>query len=453
MRTDCRGLDVTSDSVEAVAAMDEAVRAFLRHGRDGVAHLDTALAHDPELLLGHVTRGLWQTLLGRRAALAAARGSLARAQASAIARGTTAREAWLMSALGRAIEDDFTGAIVALEESAGMCPHDPLALKTIHIMRFMLGDRQGMRQSTARALLAWEEGMPDHGYLLGCHAFGLEETGEVEAAERTGRQAVEREPEDAWGFHAVAHVMEVTGRPEEGVRWLERHEPALARANNFAFHVFWHRALFHLSLGETARVLALYDDHVRAERTDDFRDIANAASLLWRLQALGVEVGERWRELADLAEAHLGDHAYGFADAHYLLALVGDGRQATAERFCASAEAAAGAGHGDQARIWRLVGRHVAEAITAYGAGDDDRVARAALAIGDQLQRLGGSHVQRDVFDIVLAGSAARAGKQGLCRQLLSARHRRRGADLFGSRFARRADLSADGKGLEAAAL
>ncbi|MEQ9812753.1 MAG: tetratricopeptide repeat protein [Azospirillaceae bacterium] len=443
---------MTSESAEAVTAMDEAVRAFLRHGRDGVARIDAALAHDPDLLLGHVARGLWQTLLGRRAALAGARRCLDRARVCAIARGTTAREAWLLSALDRAVEDDFTGAIVALEESAGTHPHDPLTLKTIHIMRFMLGDRQGMRQSTARALLAWREDMPDYGYLLGCHAFGLEETGDVEAAERTGRRAVEMEPEDAWGFHAVAHVMEVTGRPEEGVRWLERHEPALGRANNFAFHVFWHRALFHLSLGETARVLALYDDHIRAERTDDFRDIANAASLLWRLQALGVEVGERWRELADLAEAHIGDHAYGFADAHYLLALVGDQRHAAAERFCASAEAAAISGHGDQARIWRLVGRHVADAIVAYGAGDDDRVARAAQAIGDQLQRLGGSNVQRDVFDIVLAGSAARAGKQGLCRQLLRARYKRRGADLFGSRLARRADLTVDATGLEAAA-
>jgi hypothetical protein len=41
-------------------------------------------------------------------------------------------------------------------------------------------------------------------------------------------------------------------------------------------------------------VLDLYDLHIRADETDDYLDMANAISLLWRLDEGGVEVGERW---------------------------------------------------------------------------------------------------------------------------------------------------------------
>jgi hypothetical protein len=58
----------------------------------------------------------------------------------------------------------------------------------------------------------------------------------------------------------------------------------------------------HLDLGEYDAALALYDADIRAEKTDDYRDISNGASLLSRLELEGVDVGDRWEELADLSE-------------------------------------------------------------------------------------------------------------------------------------------------------
>ncbi len=445
---DCRGLAVTAANAEAVENFDNAVRAFLRHGRDSIDHLNAALGHDPEMAMAHAAKGLWTVLLGRRQVLPVAHQALKDARSSLAERGGTAREQAFVRALERAVVDDFDGAVVVLEASLADQPHDALGLKLGHQLRFMTGDAPGMHQSTARHLAHWSPEMPDYGFMLGCHAFGLEETGAVEEAEKAGRAAVELEPEDAWGFHAVAHVLEVTGRPREGVAWLAQNTPALKRSNNFAYHVFWHRALFHLTMGEIGTVLSLYDQSVRADKTDDFRDVANAVSLLWRLQALGVDVGDRWRELAELAETHIGDHAYGFADGHYLMALVGAGRQDVAARFVRSAAEAntvavsGAAGH--QPWVWRSIGCNLAEAILAFGQGDDAGVIKALVGVRDRIHLLGGSHVQRDVFEILILEAAMRGGNNTLAASLMADRCRRRGDDAFTYRWGAPEDLTTE---------
>ena len=114
----------------------------------------------------------------------------------------------------------------------------------------MLGDASGMLASSARILDRWSPSGAGYGFLLGCHAFALEELGHFEAAERIGRRAVEIEPADAWGLHAVGHVYEMQGRTGQGIAWLEAARPAWSRCNNFTFHIAWHLALFQLERGE-----------------------------------------------------------------------------------------------------------------------------------------------------------------------------------------------------------
>ena len=96
-----------------------------------------------------------------------------------------------------------------------------------------------------------------------------------------------------------------------------------SHCNNFRYHVWWHKALLHMDKGEFDVALGLYDARIRADKTDDYRDISNATSLLMRLELEGVDVGPRWHELADLAEARTDDGCLVFADLHYMLALTG----------------------------------------------------------------------------------------------------------------------------------
>lgn len=56
------------------------------------------------------------------------------------------------------------------------------------------------------------------------HAFGLEETNLYGKAAAAGNEALQINKHDTWATHAVAHVYEMTGRPEDGAKFLSRTE-------------------------------------------------------------------------------------------------------------------------------------------------------------------------------------------------------------------------------------
>src|SRR3546814_9391403 len=101
------------------------------------------------------------------------------------------------------------------------------------------------------------------------HAFGLEETGDYARAEAAGRRALDMQPLDCWAHHAVAHVMEMQGRAEDGIGWMLAREPHWSGDDNFfRVHNWWHRALYPLNLGQADAVLALYDGPIREGRSE-----------------------------------------------------------------------------------------------------------------------------------------------------------------------------------------
>ena len=325
-------------------------------------------------------------------------------------------------------------------------PHALLLVKLVHSLRFMAGDVAGMRAIGQAILPAWSPHRAGYGYVLGCHAFALEESGELEAAERLGREAVAREPRDAWGLHAVAHVFEMSGRTALGAAWLERTRAGWTGCNNFAFHLAWHLALFQLEHGLHHRVLDLYDEAVRPRPSDDFRDVANAASLLWRLRQEGVEVGQRWHELAEIARARRGETELVFAALHHLLALVAVGDLAAAGDLVRSLQARAAGGLHDQAEVAATIGLPLARAILALG-GDGPKQAAPELAtLMHRLPQLGGSQAQRDVFVRSLAELAARHGDLATVHAILDLRRQIKRQD----RFARLLGPEANAAGLPA---
>src|SRR5690606_32213369 len=80
-------------------------------------------------------------------------------------------------------------------------PRDSLALQIAHIEDFLLGQSTMLRDRVARVLPAWSKDDDSYGYLLGMHAFGLEETNLYEQAEEQGRRALQINPRDPWAVH------------------------------------------------------------------------------------------------------------------------------------------------------------------------------------------------------------------------------------------------------------
>ena len=62
-------------------------------------------------------------------------------------------------------------------------------------------------------------------------------------------------------------------------------------------------------LGDIAAVLREYDEVLAKAATPDNRlGMLDASSLLWRLNLMGVDTGDRWQRVTDSCTHHIGKH-------------------------------------------------------------------------------------------------------------------------------------------------
>ncbi|HSS66864.1 MAG TPA: tetratricopeptide repeat protein [Gammaproteobacteria bacterium] len=420
---DARGLAITAASAEAVRHYDGVMDAYLHFAKDTGAHLKQALGADPDFALAHCTKGYFFQLFCNRALEAKARQSLETARALAKTSALTPREELHLHALACWVAGDLGGAAACWDGILFAHPRDILALKLATYTHFYLGDSAQIRDSVARVRYAWAEDVPGYPAVLGMHAFGLEETGDYTAAEREGRRAVQMDPEDLWAVHAVAHVLEMQDRRREGAAWLEGSADHWGRGNNFVYHLWWHLALFYLELEDFDRVLALYDQRVRVDTaSDEYLDICNAASLLWRLEERGIHVGGRWTELGEKSAARVGDQLMVFPDAHFVLSLAGAGKTEALAEMLRSMRDCAGRPGVTESLIAAEVGVSLCEALAAWYESLYALVVDRLMPVRYQIPRIGGSHAQRDMFWQMLIAACLRCDRLKEARALLCER-------------------------------
>ncbi|MBU2957659.1 tetratricopeptide repeat protein [Paracoccus sp. 1_MG-2023] len=410
MNTDICDASVSITDPTALAEWNATIRAFMAHGSQTPLHLGKVLELEPGFAMGHAAKGLFSLMLGRSELTVVARDALAVAE-RALAQGQAPlRERLWCRALSAWLAGRPSGAIALMEEALMDNPRDTLSAKMSHAIRFVLGDNHGMRRSIERVLNAHGDDHPLRGFVHGCHAFTLEETGEYAAAEAAGLRGLQSAPDDAWGLHAVAHVYDMTHQPERGIALIEENAGSWLHCNNFRYHVWWHKALLHLDRGELEKVVQLYDTEIRHDRTDDYRDFSNASSLLMRLELEGVHVGDRWQELADLAEKRASDACAAFADLHYMMALTRENRTEATQTMLERFHRNAADPETETLRIIAEPGLTAAEGLAAYGEGQYGAAFRNLVQAQPRMQTVGGSHAQRDVFERITIDAGMRAG-------------------------------------------
>jgi hypothetical protein len=427
IREDVFGYDLTLRNPAALDSWTATIQAFLAHGAATPVRLAETLEKAPDFALAHTAKSFFMMLLGRSELVQTAREAHAEAT-RLMGNGATARERAYLGALTQYLGGDMHGAAASLDRLLTVWPRDSLAMKIGQSIKFVLGDGIGMRRSIEAIRDGFGADHPHLPYLKGCHAFALEETGDYLGAEALGRDAVLRAADDAWGVHAVAHVFDMTNRTREGVAWLSGQPETWAHCNNFRYHVWWHLALFHLDRGEHEEVLRLYDTEIRAEHTDDYRDISNGASLLSRLEIDGVDVGNRWEEMAQICENRTDDGCVVFADLHYMLALGGGDRNAEANALLTRMQADAAERNTSMKTVTAEAGLPAARGLMNFANGDYDGAFADLSAARPNMQSVGGSHAQRDVFERITIESALRAGRLDSARSLIDDRTRRRGS-------------------------
>ena len=420
MLQDERGETLTTNSTDAVALYDEAIRQFFEYRRAFGPLVKQVVEADPDFALGHCLRGYLFLMFATNAVRDKAARSLAMAEA--LAPAASAREQAHIRALGAWIKGDALAANDHWDAILAEYPRDILALRLQHAGAFWMGNNYLLRDSVARVFPAWDAGVPGFGHVQGMFAFGLEECGERRDAERLGKEAVERNPEDLWAIHAVAHVLEMDGRQTEGLTWLDYPADAWDDRNPFRGHLWWHRALFLFDQGRYDEVLALYDRAIRTEKTEFYLDIQNQAALLTRLELQGLEIGDRWHELADHLETQLADHVLAFTEIHKVMALAAAGRQQALDKLIASLSDFAAAPDNFAAATMGPVTLPLCEAIAAFSRGAYARTVDLLTPLRYAWARTGGSHAQRDIFQQILLEAAIRDGRLPLARALAAER-------------------------------
>jgi tetratricopeptide (TPR) repeat protein len=385
---------------------ERALLELLGYTGDPIATIDAALAEEPAFVLGHVFRaGALMTLSERRYRDEAARSVAA---AEALEGAANDRERGLIAASRALVDGEWARACSLYEQVLIDHPRDAFAIQVAHLFDYFRGDVFNLKNRVARVLPQWSAGLPSYSYVLGMYAFGLEENHQYAEAERAARAALELERRDIWAVHAAAHCMEMVGRVEEGIGWLESRERDWAPGNSFAFHNYWHLALFHWDRGDYPGVLGIYD-RVFAAETDSALVLLDATALLWRLHLEGVACGGRMERLAELWWKKVPGEAgfYAFNDFHAILAFAACGQERRVAEVIEAIDPAA---------------LPLARGLEDFARGRFDRAADALANARETAHRFGGSHAQRDVLTLTLIEAARRAGRTSLARHVLAER-------------------------------
>jgi len=420
---DAHGLEVTASTPAAVQAFDDTVDGYLRYRADTPQRMSALLAADPTFGLAHCLRGYFAMLAYKQSLVPIA--DAAAVDAERLTPLATPRERAHVAALRRWVDGHPEGAAAIWQQIVDEYPHDILAFRLAHFVNFWLGRPEAMLASVLGVERHWSEQLPAYGVILGCRCFAYEECGHYTQAEAAGRAAIDLDPGDLWAAHGVAHVLEMQGRRGEGIAWIEGLRSNWHDANNLRHHLWWHAAMFHLERGETDRVLAVYDtefrnlsSHLTEAQPDLYIDVQNAASMLFRLQRHGVEVGDRWDELASHAEARISDCLSVFTLPHWMMALTATGRHQPAERMLRALHAF-GQTPGTTATLVDRYARPICEAVIAHARGDFAAAVTAMRPALSGMYRLGGSHAQQDVLEQLYLDSAMKAELRDDVRLLL----------------------------------
>ena len=417
MVTDKQGNILSNATQRTADLLDQAVRAFNIYRGDPFGPLDQAMKLAPHFAMAPIAKALLFAMAAEPGAVREASALLEKAKKLPLPE----REASYVAVIEKVIAGEWTAAARLMDRHNASYPHDLLALQAGHVIDFYNCNARSLRDRIARALPKWSSDRPGYSLLLGMHAFGLEETGDYARAEEAGRKALDLDPADCWAHHAVAHVMEMQGRAQDGIGWMIAREPHWTGDDNFfQVHNWWHRALFHLDLNQNEEALALYDGPIRQGRSVIALDMIDASAMLWRLNLSGQDVGDRWDELATAWDNHADGRTYPFNDWHAAMAYLGAGRYGDVERLMTAWRKP----EGSEAAGWG--GRFVlplVEGFAAFWRGQYDRAVDLLMGARYIAYAFGGSNAQRDIIDWTLTEAAVRGNRAELAQALAAERY------------------------------
>jgi len=435
-RLDARDVPVSPCKTQSIDDFEIALHQFQSYFGDPTETLSSTLENDPEFVLGHVFFASALLMMSERQYIPMIRKHIEAAES--LDYKANDREKRLTIAARQWMEGHWNLASLTWDNVLADYPRDAMALQLGHLTDFYRGDCFNLRDRICRVIGQWDKTIPGYSYILGMKAFGFEECNQYDKSEAIANMALSIEPRDAWSVHALAHTLEMQGRYEEGKNMYLSRENDWAPNNGFAFHNWWHLALYHIEHEDFDGALELYDAQILPEDSDVSLQLCDASALLWRLHLQGVDVSERWQRLASFwsSKTAAENGYYAFNDLHAVLSFVGAGRDDEANLVLKAVELAASENVGVTAMMADDVGIATCDAVVAFGQQRYGDVVEALLPIRTIAHRFGGSHAQRDILTQTLIESAIRDGNSGLASCLVSERMVHKPLTPLSQRFA-----------------
>ena len=414
MRHDAYGLPVSTDSAATVEAYDRAVDGLLSWDAQALGRFGAATTLDPGLGLAHAGAAVCLFLEER---FAEAQEAAKTARAAALSQ--TERERRHVEGLALLVEGKAADAASAMRAHLADYPRDLVVFQRLYFVWFWQGKFPEML-ALADALTRYHLG---NSYMLGLHAFALEQAGRCDEAVRMAHVANLKNPRDAWAIHALAHALYEMAAFDTGITRLPPAIEPCTHLGWFRNHLLWHLTLMHLARGEYDVASELGRTVFEHEPSSIPGDLHDSISLLWRLELLGRDVADRWTPFARIAAERLDRQALLFHAAHLAMALAASGDWTTAERQLGMLRDRSAR---DRSGLVGGVVVPLIEGLHAFAAKDYSRAIERFEPLTPRVIELGGSRAQRDVFHDTLLEACFRARDMDRAERLLAERVARR---------------------------
>ena len=410
MLTDLYGLSVSTSDRAAVDAYDRGVRSLLGFGAGTADTFRTAVEADPEFALARAGLGV-ALFLDEKPAEARA----AMDQAKAAVAGLPEREQRHVEACNLFVSGRVPDATTLITEILAERPRELMLAQRLYFFHFWQGRSADLLRVTSSIVGAFDA----DSYMLGLHAFALEENGQYAEALRLAERAMGLNPQDAWAVHTFAHVLYETGENDRGAEALPPRVQPCTHLGYFRNHLAWHIALLHLAAGRYDHAERMFRSVFATLPIGIASDLHDAVALGWRLDLFARPDPARWAHLGGQAAARADLGLLLFHDVHVAMALAAAGDWTAAERHLDRLRQ-----RGARSRTPTLpeVVVPLVEGLHAFARGDHATAVARIMPIESRIHEIGGSHAQREIFHDTLLAAALRGGAPETARALLERR-------------------------------
>jgi tetratricopeptide (TPR) repeat protein len=289
-----------------------------------------------------------------------------------------------------------------------------------------LDHHQAQRDLVDRLAHHWDDDWWFLTYLGTAHI----ETGDHRNGIAYMERALEGNPRNGHAAHGRTHGYYEVGDVEGGRTFLTEWLPSYDRTSQLHCHLSWHLAAFLLHLGDVEQVMEVYNNGIRLKVCPSpsvFAFVDNA-SLLWRSALNGYPFGQiETREVADYALENVPSPApLAFFNIHIALALAVAGDNDVLRKHLDEVDELVADGRQASGPVVATICKGIAD----FGRKQYQQAAECLELAQKELDRVGGSHAQRDVVTDSLIVAHLRMGETEKAEKVMRGRAEKRASHL-----------------------